>query len=468
MHPAVSSLLHSLTFGKQNGEGGGEKRVDTVGRLAQVYEIARNALEYRADHLVRRAAIERILKRQLVFGGSTTELTDNLMTELKWATYLTEVEEELPKKKEIREVLDQYLPALNSGSVSHDWLVGLISAHIEDVVNPNVDYHMFTPFAFHALRTRVKIPNVENLDLVLFVAVDRVYSLSDEQQLSYHLLRLLKKQTGKQGAELLELAWEHFQAAVKSSALNPVTAFVRRQVGPLVLVRDMYFADPEHFVGAISTKENFWPAADMVLDSQLGLAGRRINTATWRSLIYVFLTKMILVILLEMPFERAISGHVNWTTTSVNMVFPVLFMWLMAATIKLPDEREQERLLTRAWQVVSDFEAIPASSEVMLSTSRSSRGWFILYYLLYGAFFVVTFTLIVWGLTSVGYTAASILVFLFFLSIVAFFAYRIRQTALIYSYNPKATLRSSLVDSLMLPIVVVGGALSSGVARFNL
>src|SRR3989344_540022 len=389
MHPAVSSLLHSLTFGKQNGEGGGEKRVDTVGRLAQVYEIARNALEYRADHLVRRAAIERILKRQLVFGGSTTELTDNLMTELKWATYLTEVEEELPKKKEIREVLDQYLPALNSGSVSHDWLVGLISAHIEDVLNPNVDYHRFTPFAFHALRTRVKIPNVENLDLVLFVAVDRVYSLSDEQQLSYHLLRLLKKQTGKQGAELLELAWEHFQAAVKSSALNPVTAFVRRQVGPLVLVRDMYFADPEHFVGAISTK-------------------------------------MILVILLEMPFERAISGHVNWTTTSVNMVFPVLFMWLMAATIKLPDEREQERLLTRAWQVVSDFEAIPASSEVMLSTSRSSRGWFILYYLLYGAFFVVTFTLIVWGLTSVGYTAASILVFLFFLSIVAFFAYRIR------------------------------------------
>ena len=79
----------------------------------------------------------------------------------------------------------------------------------------------------------------------------------------------------------------------------------------------------------------------------------------------------------------------------------------------------------------------------------------------------MTFTLIVWGLTSVGYTAASILVFLFFLSIVAFFAYRIRQTALIYSYNPKATLRSSLVDSLMLPIVVVGGALSSGVARLN-
>jgi hypothetical protein len=151
----------------------------------------------------------------------------------------------------------------------------------------------------------------------------------------------------------------------------------------------------------------------------------------------------------------------------VNVVVPVVFMWLMAATVKLPGEREQERLINRAWQIVSEFEAAPSSGEVLLSAGLVGRGRFVLYYLLYVGFFVITFSIIVIGLYRLGYSVASIGVFLFFLTIVAFFAYRIRQTALVYSYNPKATLRSSLADSLMLPIVVVGRALSSGVARLN-
>ena len=40
----------------------------TVSALASLYEKARNAVEFRAEHLVRRAAIERILKRRIMLG----------------------------------------------------------------------------------------------------------------------------------------------------------------------------------------------------------------------------------------------------------------------------------------------------------------------------------------------------------------------------------------------------------------
>lgn len=37
----------------------------TASTLAVIYESARNAVEFRAEHLIRQAAIERILKRRL-------------------------------------------------------------------------------------------------------------------------------------------------------------------------------------------------------------------------------------------------------------------------------------------------------------------------------------------------------------------------------------------------------------------
>src|SRR3989344_318723 len=101
MHPAVEALLRSLSMGNGKTEHRHESSAGTIGKLTRVYEIARNALEYRADHLVRRAAIERILRRQLVFNQPPQEVADQLIVELKWAMYVTEVEEKSISKSEL-------------------------------------------------------------------------------------------------------------------------------------------------------------------------------------------------------------------------------------------------------------------------------------------------------------------------------------------------------------------------------
>src|SRR3989338_3749235 len=59
----------------------------TVSFLAFFYEKMRNAVEFREEHLIRRAAIERIIKRRLILNENGRDIAEPLIKELLWARY---------------------------------------------------------------------------------------------------------------------------------------------------------------------------------------------------------------------------------------------------------------------------------------------------------------------------------------------------------------------------------------------
>ena len=61
----------------------------TVSLFAIIYEKLRNAIEYREDHLMRRAAIERIVKRRLMLNPDGVGEAVNVVRELLWARYFS-------------------------------------------------------------------------------------------------------------------------------------------------------------------------------------------------------------------------------------------------------------------------------------------------------------------------------------------------------------------------------------------
>ena len=465
MHQAASALLNSLSLGKNI------TRVDTVsgsnpvGRIARVYEIARNALEFRADHLVRRAAIERILRRQVMFEKDPERLTAALLQELNWARYVGETEVVAKTRKEIELVMAKFLLYGREAKVDREWLLGLISAEIEEQLNPNSDYHKFTYFAFHVFKSRVKLTGVENLDLVLWVAIDRVFSQADEPQVAYHLEKLMGSELT--GTALVEQASKLYLQATKSPVLNKISVFVRKQMGPLVLLRDVYFVSPKDFSKLFEDKNLFESKTKEVLKDQLSLIKGRMNRATVRSLIYVFLTKMVLGILVEVPLEIFFRGGFSKLTLGINLLFPVVVMWLLTANIKLPKKDDQDRIVARTTEMIWDFDKTPSEQEILLRISKPSLPMSILFYVFYGLLFVTIFAGITLTLRAVGFGLVSWIIFNFFLCVVSFFTYRIRQSAQMYAYRPRVRERSTWGEMLMLPIVVVGGWVSVGVSRLN-
>ena len=465
MNKPLTALTSVLTYGDGTSTRDRETSHGFVETLAQVYEKARNALEYRADNLVRRAAIERILKRRLILSKDPKTLSENLLTELRWARYLTTEEIKAAKKTELEKILEKYTALLN-GAVPQEWVVKIASAEIEELFNLNTDYKQFTFFAFQVIRQKVALTD-ENSDLLIYFATDKVYAGSDDEQVAYHILGLAGKNISP---EKLNEAWKLFNLAKNHKDLPRISKFVRRQMPPLVLLRDIYFYEPAKFKEILGSQNIFDKEATEVLEMQLTLMSGKVATAGVRSIIYVFLTKMILAFGLEVPLEIFFYGTISKLPLALNLIFPPILMWLTTMQIRLPGEKERQRLTERTWCILQNFETLKEEEDVLTSTKSESDkpgiGHFI-FSTLYVVFFISVFWFIYFILGKIGFTFFSKFIFIFFLTIIAFFAYRISQIAKVYSWKGTRAEGSSLMDIISLPILAIGSRLSRGLSKLN-
>ncbi len=464
MNRPLTALLSKLSYGDINKEKNTESSHGFVETLAGVYERARNALEYRADNLVRRAAIERIIKRIVLLTKDPVKVADHLLTELRWAKYISYEEMKVADKISLEKVITKYLSFMG-GSVPGEWILKIASAEIEELFNLNTDYKQFTFMAFQVIRQKIQM-DIRDLDLLTYFATDRVYAGSDDEQIAFHILGLAGNDITK---EKFEEAWQLFTLARTHKDLPRINKFVRRQMPPLVILRDTYFYDPGNFRSTIMRKDLFEKHAAEVLETQLDQMSGKISTAGVRSVFYVFLTKMVLAFGLEVPFEIFAYGHINSIPLAVNLIFPPILMWLTTMQIKLPSKKEKVALIARAWYILENFDALKDEKDVLRNAESDGNhgiGYWI-FSVLYGIFFVGVFWAIYYFLGRVGYTFFSKFIFIFFLTIIAFFAYRISQIAKVYSWKGTGNQNATLMEILSLPILAIGSRLSQGLSKLN-
>lgn len=461
MNNVVSALLARLTYGT-NKKQLDEPSNGFVETLAKAYERARNALEYRADNLVRRAAIERILKRLILLYKDPDEISENLLNELRWAKYLDKNQTKNGKVSELSEILRKY--TTYEGTIPHEWVIKIASAEIEEHFNLNKDYNQFTFFAFQVLKQKVQIEH-NNLELLVYFAVDKVYAASDPEQIAYHIISLAGQNIDK---SKMEEGWDLFNQAQKDKLLPRLNKYVRKSMPPLVLLRDMYFYSPEDFKDVLSDSTKFDDRATQVLSSQLGTMSTNIKRAGIRSIVYVFLTKMIFAFGIETPLESLIYRRIALIPLAINLLFPPLLMWIATMRIKTPSVSEQENLKKRTFYIVSNFADLKneednfVQKELIKKTDLTYSVFSVIYALVFAGIFILIYYL----LDLLGFKLFSKFVFIFFLTIVAFFAYKISQIAHIYSWkDPGPT--STITDMVSLPILTIGSILSQGLSRLN-
>ena len=81
----------------------------TISRVASVYEKIRNAIEFKDEHLLRKNAIERMLKRRIYTEEKKVKLGNLLISELIRAKYLPN--NEIPERviEEVDNIIEKYL-----------------------------------------------------------------------------------------------------------------------------------------------------------------------------------------------------------------------------------------------------------------------------------------------------------------------------------------------------------------------
>jgi hypothetical protein len=463
---------------------------EVLGSIAFIYERIRNVIDYKGEHLLRRNAIERIIKRKIREKptGEPKELALSLIRELIWARYLRN--DSIPKSKTeaVGKILAKYSLLLKrvSGQANDskyanewkDWLLGIASCEIEEALAPSLFYiTAYVQAMFRWFKDNFEwegshlSPQVR--DIQIFIAIHRSLPKSDEAMIRYHLLHLFYPQWKKADSQLLDEIAENLpklREEIEDQLRHPVRfnlfRYIQKNTAPFQILRDVIDEDPKKAAVLIANPEKFEWKIREVCRRRYSQIRQKVNRGIIHSIVYIFVTKVLFAFILEFPYELYFLHRLAFIPITINAIIPPTLMFLIGLTIKTPNEANTERIIERIKsfvypqsEVKTPFSLTPIKRGQFLTTVFSVI-YFLLFLLVFGGISLILFKL--------KFNVVSGMIFFVFLSLVLLFGFRVRFTASeLMVTGEREGLLTHLFNNLSLPFLNLGVWLSQGLAQLN-
>ncbi len=453
-----------------------------ISRIAFFYERIRNVVDYKDEHLIRKSAILRILKRQLLLEQDPRVIAERLIRELIAARYLSNGVLPVFLIDQVAWVIYKYqlVSKINAGPDSHqEWLRAMVSVEIEDILVDSSKEKALVSYLFDRISKSVKVRgealDESELRLQIYVACYRTLVKADDEILGYKLLRAyLPEWLAPQSwmddprpiAERLVAVEHRIKQRLHYSLSQKFQKAVKSWAVALNFLVECLSKKPDEASLLLEKPEAMQVALARLASEKYASAKTRLRRGTVRAMVYLLLTKMIVALLLEVPIEWYWYQQIHFEALLVNLLFPPFIMFLVGVFIKLPGSDNTQRIQQAAEELLGDLP--PVTRMITAPRSRSALAVSLLT-LTYLLTFVLTFGLIWLILDKFDFTWISSLIFVFFLCLVSFFAFRLRlNTRESVVVDGKVTLFNSLVDFFSIPILRAGRWLSQSINRINI
>lgn len=450
----------------------------TVSFLGALYEKMRNSLEYRESHLVRKAAIVRMLKRRLLLNQKADEFTEPLVKELLWGRYLRNESVSQKKIAELTKVIEKYL-SLRQRVLSQledtrqvndvsEWIIDLLACKIEESLVPNDRNEAFTNFMYQWLRPSIELADgtEQDRDVLVYMGVQESFNRADEALILYRFIKVYGED------KFFSEFWQVYKQTaeyIKQPARRNITKYIRLQTPPFLILESLMNTEHKQPLKQILAEpETLAQKIGEICQEKYKQVNSRLRRAAVRSIIYIFLTKMLVAFLLEIPADQYLEGKIDLVPLLTNISFPPLLMFLIVILISAPGKDNTARIVERIKEILTHPHF---STEKRTFSKKSRMGKPLLTFVfttIYSLTFLLVFGLIIWGLSQTGFNLASQFIFIFFLTVVSFFAYRIQQIPREYRFKEKEGVLTPVTDFLMLPILSVGKWLSEEIGKINI
>ena len=469
-------------------EGEQYKVSETVSFFGFMYEKIRNAVEFNEEHLIRRLTIARILRRRLAMNKKGTEEGENLARELLWGRYIPA--DTLSQKDVVlfQKIIDSYILFLEGVKKTHnirnieeveDIIIDLMSTELEEAIGKQQSIRKEAElyFFYQTLVQKIELEDIddETRDTYFFVAAEKALAKNDTPFIMYHLFKLRYGDlSSKPAKEIHEIARE-FHAYLKDSQnilKNPfndrLTKFAQRQTAPFRILYTIIEEEKGDIKDILTSEVKLKAAVERVCKEKYDQTGEKLRNAAIRSITYIFLTKMIFVLIFEVPLTQLLYGHIEYVPIGINTLFPPLLMGAIVSVISPPSAKNTSRIYDRIVNVLDSDPSFETKATKIAKNRRSRRPILLLAFtVIYLLVFFLVFGGIYLVLDVMNFNIISKAIFVFFISVVTFFAYRIRQTAKEFVLDIESNVLVSFATFLFLPILYVGKFLSNQVARIN-
>ena len=488
----ILALLNALDATPKKitlNEGDAYEVSQTVTFLGVLYEKLRNAVEFNEEHLIRRMAISRILRRRLAINLQGKGEGENLIRELLWANYLPKRSVGISQVSECQKIIDDYIYLFQEIQQSHtiknkqqlfEIIVELVSCELEEKLSYRETYRTssYLYFFYQVLKDKVRIHEISDDDknTFFYTAAESALLKNDPVFIRYHLFTINFGPLSQQSNEVIKKIAKNFHLFYKESERilnNPyndkLVKFARKQTAPFRVLYHILDNEELQKKDIFSHKSKLHNEVATICARKYKEIGDKLSSLAFRSIVYIFLTKMVLVLLVEVPLSKVFFGELSLMPLAINTLFPPVFMGVIVSFINPPSSDNTTRIFNRIVEVVNEDPSFETTKVEFNATDRIKRpSLFIAFSVLYLFLFTIIFGGIYSFLNMMGFNILSKTIFIFFVSVVAFFGYRIRQTPKEYILESKNSLIISFFTFLFMPIIYVGKILSSQIAKINL
>lgn len=452
-----------------------------VSRFSVLYERIRNAVDYKDDHLLRKAAILRILKRQTVLERDPSVIADQLIRELIGAKYLPndELDERLIVSAAV--IVRKFLAVqrVRLGSGDHlEWLQGIVAVELEELLVDATPEKLLTTFLYERLADKVRLVGsnlpAQEIRIQVYIAIHRTFLKADDDMVGYKLLRAylpewIRPQDWIETPQAMAERLLGIERRIRLTMATSESAAILRGVRPWsVSLRTLISGLREKQSEAaqiLSQPDKMDALVTKVAEKQYEEAKARLRRGALRATIYLFATKMLVALVLEAPLELLWYKEVFIPPLLVNTLFPPILMFVVSLFIRIPGKDNTKKIISQVHSIIGKKEMPWIDIRHGQNRARSSQ-W--MFNVVYGLTFALIFGMLGLMLHLFQFTWISALIFLFFLCVVSFFAFRLRINAREFVVLPPVQRTSTaMLDFISLPVLRAGQWLSRGISRIN-
>lgn len=459
---------------------------EVVSKIAFLYEKVRNIVDFKEEHLLRKNATKRSLKRRLLIGSKGKDVALPLIQELIRGGYLPNNEVPEEKIAKVTVIVDRYLLLLGEVAPREKgkerkklerWFLDVAACEIQEELSPSPNEQALVECLYRSINQNFVIKDQslkeEEKNIQIYIAIEKALLKADQPMIVYSLLKLYYpdwqssnsvKRVKESILEVKKIIDLHLNHPLSSYFLSQVQKFT-----PLfIILKDVLVESGERTSQILADETQFEEAIAKSCVERYREQSIVLRRSIIRSLLYIFITKMLLALIIEVPFDQYFGGSFKLIPFLINLIFHPLFLAFLVLTARKPDSKNTEKIKQGLKTIV--YGGTERETRFEIKSKLKERD---LVELVFNFFYFITFAasfgLVVFVLHRIHFNVFSISIFLLFLCLVSFFGIKIRHSAkALIVLDKRENILTFIIDLLALPIIRAGRWISLNFSRVNI
>jgi len=370
---------------KENIHASNPIYVDEIAtKVARFYELVRKIIDWKEEHLIRRAAIERILKRRFVtelydFGVlpdiDSAEIAEPFVFELVRSGYFPNGKISKEKIIEVQRVLEKYIFILRNGTKGkldsngkalskkerkagfkkrinfYSWVIEIAECEIEEILDPPLREYALLDLMTECLLERIKIVpegrvSDEDKYIQTYVEVHRTLYNLDDHIIYYHLMKYkypeLFNNTNENIVAFADRSmdiWREIEDDLENSLGPEFHKVAEKYDAAYLMIGDAMnklSSNLEELDQKVADKKLLLSLTNASYRERLKTLKARLFKLAIFSTLSIFIAGSISLFIFEVPLANFAGKGFSLWATFVDIGLPTLVMFILVWLIKPP------------------------------------------------------------------------------------------------------------------------------------